>query len=132
MKREFKFKVFAKVKDDDGCTGFLESNNGTDFFFDGGWRGVGYFMNCDNFIVQQFTGLKDRNEKEIYEGDILLSIDNFADDQPSAQFQVLWFVDRWAFQMKGDEKYGGGHNWCEVNKNCEVIGNILENSNLLK
>lgn len=93
-----------------------------------GW----FFSNTKGYIIQQFTGLMDKNAVEIYEGDILFSINDFADDQPSARFQVLWFVDRWAFQMMGDEKYGGGHNRCEVNKNCEVIGNILENPNLLK
>ncbi len=69
-----KFKVYAKVPDDDGNQGFLETRSpvatGIDFFFDGGWRGIGYFLlHPESFIVFRSTGIKDSNNEELYEGD---------------------------------------------------------------
>jgi hypothetical protein len=77
------------------------------------------------FHVMQFTGLHDKNDKEIYEGDII-------DDGLDKPVLVWWNVkfasfclrkDGWAFShFFGDS--------CDP-KNCEVIGNIHENPELI-
>jgi len=72
--------------------------------------------------VQQFTGLYDKNGKEIYEGDVLGN-DAGAPNQP-VEFS------RGSFCLNGLEPLiGQKADWTRF---LEVIGNIYENSELLK
>ncbi len=79
----------------------------------------------NNFIVMQFTGIKDVNNKEIYEGDIV---------QLSCQcciYKIVWNVKKLCFEPK-DNGYSQKHNvdidvW---EHEIEVIGNIYETPEL--
>jgi len=71
----------------------------------------------ENLELMQFTGLKDRNEKDIYEGDILEQKTPFF----HKVFQVKWSNKKCGFTIK--PKYLD-----EIS----VIGNIFENPELLK
>jgi len=80
--------------------------------------------------IMQYTGLKDKNGKEIYAKDCLGGV-----------FECL-YID-WCDKQGGWELFTGGNecmacmgeiHWWEVveNKDLEVIGNIYENPELIK
>jgi len=77
--------------------------------------------------IMQFTGLKDKNGKEIYEGDILvfrLQLEHGLTDQRYCH--VKWEQESCSWILS---KFGG--RLMQDNKNYEVIGNIYENKELL-
>lgn len=95
-----------------------------------------YWENGRNFTVlglfsdicvelMQFTGLKDKNGKEIYEGDILQNAHNnkaiIKFDTNVASFNFVLDGSACAF----------GLGLARLNTNWEVIGNIYENPELL-
>lgn len=68
----------------------------------------------DRFILMQYTGLKDKTGKEIYEGDILHP--TFADRAQAVTFEKGSFSTRSGFDLA----------------KAEIIGNIYENPDLLE
>ena len=73
--------------------------------------------------IMQFTGLKDKNGKEIYEGDIVShSLDNSTIPLSVVSFEDGMFVF-------SDKEYTT--ELIESLDYCEVIGNIYENPELL-
>lgn len=82
----------------------------------------GCIYDIDLFIIEQYTGLKDKNGKEICEGDILQ-----IDDHILGDFVVVWHNFGWKI------KRSVGYESLSVHKSedCTVIGNIHENGELL-
>ena len=95
-------------------------------------------------VIMQFTGLKDKNGKEIYEGDIIhwwyddkgrgfkavvvYKIFEHKSDFDSSIFNVGFAID---FGKDESEDYRYSDLPCDINR-CEVIGNIFEDKELLK
>ena len=85
----------------------------------------------DPETIGQFTGLYDKNGKEIYEGDIILYGD-------SIQYEVVFRHGAFGYLIYGGEfiSYAGNTNFTfnplNRSKKHEVIGNIYDNPELLK
>jgi uncharacterized phage protein (TIGR01671 family) len=80
----------------------------------------------DDYILMQFTGLVDINEKEIYELDIVKSTEN-------RKYKVVWHQG--GFHIMGLTKSNNVVCYplnLGILDNKEVIGNIYENPELLK
>lgn len=78
----------------------------------------------DGCVPMQFTGLTDKNGKEIYEGDI----GRFGGD--NAPYEVIWSGSGFFFRYR-DDLAKVLHQVHVLNKQFEVIGNIFSNPELL-
>ncbi len=122
--REIKFRVWNKSIYPDLLESTIVSLDNT------GWININKSTNGG---IDQYTGLHDKNGKEIYEGDILVvrelhDGDEYAWKQPTGPAipcEVKWDDNYKQFDFGGCSRviYSPSH--------FEVIGNIYENPNLL-
>lgn len=139
MNREIKFRVWDKERNKmyfekhtvpRVLKGYLSGINGDGLACND--------FNYDRYEIMQYTGLKDRNGKEIYIGDILATSNDEGAD-----------IDKWEKDDHGFTAVNEGlhklglffTNWCPDPydedsiysiRYVDVIGNIYENPELLK
>jgi uncharacterized phage protein (TIGR01671 family) len=131
MNRPIKFRVWDKLAErmiyphNDNQQHFIIDLNGRFHNLQNGSGG-------DDYVIQQYTGLTDSNDKEIYEGDILKIHYDVGGDVIG---QVLYEADEGGYIFQWERK---GPNQHHINLNCDVafesviIGNIFETPQLLK
>lgn len=82
--------------------------------------------NLDDYILMQSTGLKDKNGVDIFDGDVVKSQYTITSD--FELFEVRQFRGG-AWRIDNGRR--GSELWLR-NEDCEVIGNIHENPELLE
>lgn len=94
-----------------------------------GWEQCDYYKTTDQYVPLFYTGLRDKNGREIYEGDIVESKDfrkglALTYKQPTRREAVTYLgsIGRWEF---------GNSLFSYKPEQYEVIGNIYENPELL-
>ena len=113
--RKIKFRIWAKNHD---CMHYSD-DSGLQQIFD-------WFERYEGSILMQYTGLKDKNGKEIYEGDVLRgygsAIKRFVVSFSNGSFVLYHNFGRWGLLSR----------IFEIEElPVEIIGNLYENPELL-
>lgn len=131
MSREIKFRAWDK-KNKKWFDGYeIDSRYGGSIFFI-----YGFYINaiekengtledsydCENVELCQFTGLKDKNGREIFVGDIILRRESMNSYEEIVENLQSFFEFRGVNEIERQEFYD----------DLEIIGNIYENPQLLK
>jgi len=134
MSREFKYRVKTTWCDEVRIAEVTDMQFGK--WAEGAVIGVGFFWlssysaeyvdfdTSTGDVLMQYTGLKDKNGVEIYEGDIL----SLGDTASIAQ--VVW--DDFKFKLKWVNPIGASDKIYAWKDDLEVIGNIYEKPELLE
>lgn len=124
MNREIKFRAWDKKKkkmlfgfENNEVNTLLLDFEGSFWTIDFGCPDGGTGV-TDDLELMQFTGLHDKNGKEIYEGDVVKG-KNYENFEELAV--VSWDYVQW-YPLAGSRAF----------RECEVIGNVFENPELPK
>ena len=130
MSREIKFRAWSnehnrycdliKMDEDDRWYGYIYS--------------CAVYLSTKDIILEQYTGIKDKNGKEIYEGDVIeswyLNGDGNGGYYDAGNFEVVFKNGAFGVTRK-DEFYTFDEiEWDEL-KDIKVIGNIHKDKKLL-
>lgn len=122
MNREIKFRVY-----DEDLKKMKYLNSSHDFIcFDE--KGNGYYHNMQTGLgewfsdLMQYTGLKDKNGVEIYEGDVV----RIVYDNIEHIYQIIFDKEEFDFKATNG-KNNGNFQYLGCCEEIQVIGNIYEN-----
>ena len=134
MNRDIKFRLWSKIgkkfiETDNPDLDFVINNNGYLYSIEN-FYGEIYVLPQMDIEVLQFTGLKDRNGKEIYEGDVIKLI-YFKDGRKREIGKVVFLHYQASFGIidRDGNEYPLYRNTATQ---IEIIGNIYEDPSLLE
>ena len=129
MNREIKFRVWEKEQfgPHEREMYYVTLN---ELLFSDGYYLSSLGEEVDDNIVMQYTGLHDKNGKEIYEGDVVKA--NIRHKDIEIIGRVHMPKSCWVVTFKNPlNGYYNNRRTAEFNE-LEILGNIYENPNLLK
>lgn len=123
MSDRFKFRIWDKESQ--------KYHNGMEVF--DYMRGL---LSPDKYVMEQCTGLKDKNGKLIYEGDIVeIKVwDDIEEEVVKTKGKVYWSKEdaSYLIYISYDAEYSFNSYATFFGKEIKVIGNIHENAGLLE
>ena len=124
--REIKFRVWDKANKVMGTVNCYDFDEDKVFYTAGG---ITYSQVSGHIILMQYTGIKDKNGKDIYEGDTLMAA--------SYMCYVTWCDKRAAWAVVYPESFANSEQKDLLSNyqhdiHLEIIGNEWENPELLK
>ena len=133
MNDRFKFRAWDKINDCWlKCIPVLDIENG---YLTG-------FLDCEEafkrrYILEQCTGLKDKNGKLIYDGDYIRAVNQDTKDRPDLQVGHIWVDEMGCRWIKFKTEELSWNDFCslidyDATLEIEVLGNIHENADLIK
>ena len=126
MDREIKFRAWDKIVNEMVYPKWCKDPRGTELYLyespshPNNTSCLSWVIKMDSFIPLQYTGLKDKNSEEIYEGDIITNGEVTGQVEFSAVAFRLFYGGKWEFMQFVPAL------------SFEIIGNIYENPELLK
>lgn len=93
------------------------------------WRHIKQSHESGRIILMQYTGIRDKNGVEVYEGDVIISFECHDGFNPLVGKVSFGADGKWIIE-DSDSKYI--EDLCEYADELKVIGNIYENPELLK
>ncbi len=123
--REIKFRAWDKISKPNRMKTWVQ--------LQAQYNNISQVFNSEGFELMQYTGLKDKHGKEIYEGDLCKSYNGYIQE-------VIWRDNSWMYKMEVNKTYQG-EAYVEIvyssmgdtshrNFGDEIIGNIYENPEL--
>jgi len=129
MKREIKFRAWCDPGEPSHAIMLYDRGDLSEFF-----------DATEHDHIMQYTGLKDKNGKGIYEGDVIIQKhwnggDNYTEPSETHEFYgvVMWHCGGFGIQTQICRGAGVEVNVCENDEytEVEIIGNIYEDEHLL-
>lgn len=133
--RELRFRVWIKDEeryyDESDEESYMIVPNGNVTYTSESYEEDGVWFNdttsaTNDVVVEQYTGLKDKNGKEIYEGDIV----GYA--YTGCNYIVVYRRYDASFVLENDDREEAIHFHYDRQSDYEVAGNIHENPELLE